>query len=243
MQIKNVFKRELYAYFNSPVAYIFLVIFLMITAWFTFGWGQFYESRQATLEPFFRYHPIIYLIFIPAISMRLWSEERKSGTIQLMFTLPITIGQAVLGKFIAAWVFLGIALFLTFPMVFTILYLGSPDMGVIFTSYLGSFLMAGAYLSIGSFTSALTKNQVVSFVISIVACFLILMAGFPMVTQYLEQMLPMLLSDLIASLSFWSHFESIKRGVIDLGDIFYFLSIMVFFLFATNVTIESKKAS
>ena len=242
MQIRNVFKRELYGYFNSPVASIFLVIFLMVTAWFTFAWGQFYEARQASLEPFFRYHPIIYLIFIPAVSMRLWSEERKAGTIQLLLTLPITIHQAVLGKFVAAWAFLGIALLLTFPMVGTVMYLGSPDLGVIFCSYLGSFLMAGSYLSIGAFTSALTKNQVVSFVLSIVLCLLLLMAGFPMVTQYLEGF-PIWLADVIISFGFWGHFESIKRGVIDLGDIFYFISIMIFFLFANVVTIESKKAS
>jgi len=242
MQIRNVFKRELYGYFNSPVAYIFLVIFLMVTSWFTFAWGQFYEARQASLEPFFRYHPIIYLIFIPAVSMRLWSEERKSGTIQLLLTLPITIPQAVLGKFVAAWTFLGIALLLTFPMIGTVLYLGKPDLGVILTSYLGSFLMAGAYISVGSFTSALTKNQVVSFVISIVLSLLLLMASFPMVTQYLEA-LPVWVADVITSFGIWGHFESIKRGVIDLGDIFYFLSIMVFFLYATVMTIDSKKAS
>jgi ABC-2 type transport system permease protein len=242
MQIRNVFKRELQGYFNSPVAYIFLIIFLMITAWFTFAWGDFYNTRQATLEPFFRYHPIIYLFFIPAIAMRLWSEERKSGTIQLLLTLPITTAQAVIGKFLAAWAFLGLALALTFPMIITVFYLGSPDTGVIFCSYLGSFLMAGAYLSIGSFTSALTKNQVVSFVISIVFCLLLLMAGFPMVTRYLEA-LPVGLADIIASLGFWSHFESIKRGVVDMGDLFYFISMIGFMLYANILVIDSKKAS
>lgn len=242
MQTKNVFKRELQSYFNSPVAYIFLVKFLVITAWFTFAWGNFYTTRQATLEPFFRFHPMVYLIFIPAVAMRLWSEERKSGTVQLLLTLPITTTQAVLGKFLAAWAFLGIALLLTFPMIITVSYLGSPDYGVIVTSYLGSFLMAGAYLSIGSLTSAFSKNQVVSFVLSIVICLVLLLAGFPMVTRYLEA-LPVGLADAITSLGFWSHFESIKRGVLDLGDLFYFLSMIGFMLYANIMVIESKKAS
>ena len=242
MQIRNVFKRELQGYFNSPVAYIFLIIFLMITSWFTFSWGSFYDARQATLEPFFRYHPFIYLFFIPAIAMRLWSEERKSGTIQLLLTLPITTAQAVIGKFLAAWAFLGIALLLTFPMVITVFYLGTPDKGVIFASYFGSFLMAGAYLSIGSFTSALTKNQVVSFVLSIVACLLLLMIAFPPVTSNLD-FLPVKIIDIITSFGFWMHFESIKRGVVDLGDLFYFISMIGFMLYANILVIDSKKAS
>lgn len=242
MQIKNIFKRELYGYFNSPVAYIFLVVFLMMTSWFTFAWGNFYSMRQASLEPFFRFHPIIYLFFIPAVAMRLWSEERKAGTVQLLLTLPITTTQAVLGKFLAAWAFLGIALLLTFPMVITVFYLGSPDFGVILCSYLGSFLMAGAYLSIGSLTSAFTKNQVVSFVISIVACLLLLLAGFPMVTQYL-QALPVGMADIITSLGFWEHFDSIKRGVVDFGDLFYFVSMIAFMLYVNILVIDAKKAS
>lgn len=243
MQIKNILKRELYGYFNSPVAYIFLVIFLMMSGWFTFSMGRFYESRQADLGAFFHFHPILYLLFIPAIAMRLWSEERMSGTIQLLLTFPITISQVVIGKFLAAWIFLGIALFLTFPIVLTVGYLGSPDYGVIFCSYLGSFLMAGAYLAIGSFTSSLTKNQVVSFVLSIVFCLVLLLASFPMVTDYLTGNFPTAVVDFIAAFGFWVHFESIQRGVIDLADIFYFSSVIVFMLVANAMVIEAKKAS
>jgi len=242
MQISNVFRRELQGYFNSPVAYIFLVIFLMTTSWFAFDWNQFYEGRQASLEPFFRHMSIFYLFFIPAVAMRLWSEERKSGTIQILLTLPITTQQAVVGKFLAAWAFLGIALLLTFPMVITVFYLGNPDPGVIFSSYLGAFLMAGGYLSIGSLTSALTKNQVVSFVLSAVLCLVILVSGFPMVSNYLE-FLPTVLTDAIASLGFFQHFESMKKGVLDLGDLFFFISLIVLALFANIQVIEAKKAS
>jgi ABC-2 type transport system permease protein len=242
VQIRNVFRRELQGYFNSPVAYIFLVIFLMTTAWFAFDWNQFYEGRQATLEPFFRHMPIFFLFFIPAVAMRLWSEERKSGTIQLLLTLPITTQQAVIGKFLAAWAFLGIALALTFPMIITVFYLGNPDPGVIFSSYLGAFLMAGAYLSIGSLTSAITKNQVVSFVLAAVFCLIILVAGFPMVAGYLE-FLPTILTDAIISLGFFQHFESLKKGVLNIGDLFYFISLIALALFANIQVIEAKKAS
>jgi ABC-2 type transport system permease protein len=243
LQIRNILRRELYGYFNSPVAYIFLVVFLMMSGWFTFSMGNFYEARQADLRPFFYFHPIIYLIFIPAIAMRLWSEERMTGTIQLLLTLPVTIKDVVIGKFLAAWIFMGIALLLTFPMILTVGYLGSPDYGVIIASYLGSFLMAGAYLAIGSFTSSLTKNQVISFVLSIVFCLVLLLMSFPMVTDYFANFFGPETVDIIASFGFWVHFESIQRGVIDLGDIFYFLSVIIFMLTANAVVIEVKKAS
>lgn len=243
MQVKNILKRELYGYFNSPVAYIFLIVFLMMTGWFTFSMGHFYEARQADLRPFFYFHPIIYLLFVPAIAMRLWSEERMTGTIQLMLTLPITIKEAVIGKFLAAWIFMGIALLLTFPMVITVNYLGNPDMGVIICSYIGSFLMAGAYLAIGTFTSSLTKNQVISFVLSIVFCLILLLASFPVVTDYLTGIFSVEVVDFIASFGFWVHFESIQRGVLDIADIFYFISVIVFMLTANALVIEAKKAS
>ena len=243
MQIKNVFRRELYGYFNSPVAYIFLVIFITMTGYFTFGFGGFYEARQADLRSFFHFHPLIYLVFVPAIAMRLWSEERMSGTIQLLLTLPITVAQAVIGKFLAAWAFLGVALLLTSPMIFTVWYLGSPDNGVIFTSYLGSFLMAGSYLAVGAFTSSLTKNQVVSFVLSIALCFVILLPSLPMVVDFLRVVLPNGAVEFVASLGFWVHFESIKRGVIDIGDVVYFVSLIVFMLYANVLVIEAKKSA
>ncbi|MFM2287116.1 MAG: hypothetical protein RL684_259, partial [Pseudomonadota bacterium] len=177
----TIFKRELHSYFATPVAYVFIVIFLLLSGAFTFYLGNFYERGQADLQPFFNFHPWLYLFLVPAVSMRLWAEERKSGTIELLLTLPVTMWQAVLGKFLAAWAFIGIALALTFPIWLTVNYLGSPDNGVIFASYLGSLLMAGAFLAIGSCLSASTRNQVVAFILTVVTCFLLLLAGFPLV--------------------------------------------------------------
>lgn len=244
MQIKNVFKRELYAYFSTPVAYIFLVFFLIMTGWFTFaeGWGNFYEKRQAHLDPFFNFHNLTYLIFIPAVAMRAWSEERRSGTVQLLLTLPITVPQAVIGKFLAYWIFLGIALLLTFPIVITVFYLGDPDVGVIISSYLGSFLLAGTFLSIGCFTSALTKNQVISFILSMAICLLFSLTEFSMIRSYLNS-LPVSLADAITALSFFEHFNALKKGLISFSDVFYFVAMMVFWVYSTIVVIESKKSA
>ncbi|MBF0245143.1 MAG: ABC transporter permease [Planctomycetes bacterium] len=241
-QIRNIIRRELTGYFTSPVAYIFLIIFLMMAGWFTFSLGGFFMARQADLRSFFYWHPWLYLIFLPAIAMRLWSEERKSGTIQLLFTLPITVPQAVIGKFLAAWIFHALALFLTFPMVLTVMYLGDPDKGVILCSYIGSFLMAGSYLAIGSLTSSLTKNQVVSFILAIVTCLVILLAGFNLVTDYLAAWFPVWVVDFIASFGFWSHFESIQRGVIDLADLVYFASVIGLALVLNITALQSRKA-
>ena len=177
--VKAILKRELYGYFNTPVAYVFIIIFLFLTGIFSFYLGAFFERGQADLEPFFRFHPWLYLFLIPAIAMRLWSEERKTGTIELLMTLPISIADAVLGKFLAAWCFTAIALFLTFPMWITVNYLGEPDNTVILASYIGSLLMAGGFLAIGSCISALSKSQVIAFVISVVICFLFILSGFP----------------------------------------------------------------
>ncbi len=179
--VKTLFQRELAAYFATPLAVVFIVIYLALTGVFTFYLGNFYERGQADLQPFFTFHPWLYLLLVPAIAMRLWAEERKSGTIELLLTLPVTMWQAVLGKFLAAWVFLGIALALTFPMWLTVAYLGAPDHGVIVASYIGSWLMAGAYLSVGACISALTKNQVIAFVATLVVCLLFTLAGFPLV--------------------------------------------------------------
>ena len=237
-----IMKRELYGYFSTPVAYVFIVIFLFLAGIFTFYIGAFYERGQADLEPFFRFHPWLYLFLIPAISMRLWSEERKSGTVELLMTLPISLSQAVNGKFLAAWIFSGIALLLTFPMWITVNYLGNPDNTVILASYIGSFLMAGGFLAIGSCISALTKSQVIAFVISVVICFLFVLSGFPMVLDFFTGWAPQALVDAIASLSFLTHFNSIQKGVIDLRDIIYFVVLISFWLYANVVTIESTKA-
>jgi ABC-2 type transport system permease protein len=241
--VTAIMKRELYGYFSTPVAYVFIVVFLFLTGIFTFYLGAFYERAQADLEPFFRFHPWLYLFLIPAISMRLWSEERKSGTIELLMTLPISIGEAVTGKFLAAWCFTGIALALTFPIWITVNYLGAPDNTVIMASYLGSFLMAGGFLAIGSCVSAVTKNQVIAFVISVVICFLFVLSGFPIVLDFFQGWAPKMLMDAIASFSFLTHFESIKKGVIDLRDIIYFGVLIVFWLYANVVIIDARKAS
>ena len=238
----TLFKRELKGYFSTPLAYVFLVIFLVLTGVFTFYLGRFYERNQADLESFFNFHPWLYLFLIPAIAMRLWSEERKSGTIELLLTLPVTMWQAVLAKFLAAWCFIGIALILTFPMWITVNYLGSPDNGVIFSAYLGSLLMAGGYLAIGLCMSAFTSSQVIAFIVSVVVCFLFTLSGFPLVLEVFQGWLPAAVIDVIASLSFLSHFEAISKGVLDLRDLVYFAAMIGFWLYASTIVIDLKKA-
>ncbi len=240
--IRIIFRRELASYFATPVAYVFILIFLVLSAAFTFYLGGFYERNQADLLPFFSFHPWLYLFLIPAISMRLWSEERKSGSIELLLTLPVTMWQAVVGKFLAAWAFAGIALALTFPIWITVNYLGDPDNGAIVAGYLGSFLMAGSFLAIGSCLSATTRNQVVAFILTVVACFLLLLAGFPLVLEAAGALLPQFLVDAVASLSFLTHFQSISKGVIDLRDFIYFALMIGFWLYASAVVIDLKKA-
>jgi ABC-2 type transport system permease protein len=237
-----IFKRELKSYFATPVAYVFIVIFLVMAGLFTFYLGGFYERGQADLQPFFSFHPWLYLFLVPAVSMRLWSEERKSGTIELLLTLPVTMWQAVLGKFLAAWAFIGIALALTFPIWITVNYLGSPDNGVIVASYLGSLLMAGSFLAIGACLSAATRNQVVSFILTVVVCFFLLLAGFPLVLDAARSVLPQVLVDGVANLSFLTHFAAIAKGVLDLRDVLFFVLTIVFWLYASAVVIDLKKA-
>jgi len=241
--IKAIFKREFAAYFATPVAYVFIVIFLFLMGVFTFYIGAFYERNQADLEPFFRFHPWLYLFLIPAIAMRLWSEERKSGTIELLMTLPVPAYQAVIAKFLAAWCFTAVALVLTFPMWITVNYLGAPDNTVILASYIGSLLMAGGFLAIGSCVSGITKNQVIAFVISVVICFLFLLSGFPLVLDFFRGWAPQAVVNAIASFSFLTHFESIKKGVIDIRDLIYFVALICFWLYANVVVIESRKAN
>lgn len=240
--ISAIFKRELRSYFATPVAYVFIVIFLVLMGTFTFYLGGFYEQGQADLRSFFNFHPWLYLFLVPAISMRLWAEERKSGSVELLMTLPITPWQAVLGKFLAAWAFTGIALALTFPIWITVNYLGDPDNGTIFAAYIGSLLMAGGFLAIGSCISAFTRNQVIAFVISIVVCFGFLLSGFPMVLDMFSGWLPQVIVDAIASLSFLSHFTNISRGVIDFRDLIYFGLLISTFLYANTIVLQWKQA-
>ncbi len=242
-RIMTLMGREFRGYFATPVAYVFIVIFLFLTGIFTFYVGGFYERNQADLEPFFRYLPWLYMLLIPAISMRLWSEERKSGTIELLMTLPISLADAVLGKFLAAWLFTALALALTFPLWLTVNYLGDPDNTVIAAGYLGSLLMAGGFLSIGACISALTKNQVIAFVISFVICFGFNLSGFPIVLDFFRAWAPAVIVDAISSFSFLTHASSIQKGVIDLRDVIFFASLIGFFLYANMLAIDAKKSS
>lgn len=240
--IMALFRRELTSYFATPVAYVFIVIFLMLMGAFTFYIGGFYERGQADLRPFFNFHPWLYLFLVPAIAMRLWAEERKTGTVEFLMTLPLTPLQAVLGKFLAAWAFAGIALALTFPIWITVNYLGDPDNGAIFAGYVGSFLMAGGFLAIGSCVSAFTRNQVIAFVISVVLCFGFLLAGFPLVLDLFSAWAPQIVVDGISSLSFLTHFADISRGVIDLRDLIYFALVIGAFLYANTIVLRWKQA-
>lgn len=237
-----IFKRELRSYFSTPIAIIFLCVFLMLNGFFTFKLGRFYEQGQADLRSFFVWHPWLYLFIVPAISMRLWSEERRSGTIELLLTLPVGLFEAMLGKFAAAWTFLGLALLLTAPIVFTVCYLGDPDLGVIFAGYIGSFLMAGAFLAVGCCISALTSNQVISFVISTAICLVLILLGFDPVIDMLLNLFPAGFANQLVNLSFPYHFEAIQRGVVDLSDVVYFLSVMLFSLAAGVIIVERKKS-
>jgi ABC-2 type transport system permease protein len=235
-------KRELAAYFTSPVAYVFLVIFLLMTGFFTFTAGNFFERGEASLAAFFGWHPWLYLVLVPAVGMRLWAEERRAGTLELLLTMPITPWQAIIAKFLASWAFLGVALLLTFPAVITVNVLGSPDNGVIFAGYLGSFFLAGAYLAISCMTSAMTRNQVVAFILSVVICLFLLLAGFNPVTDLLVRWASPSVVDTVAAFSVVTHFDGFQRGVIDTRDLFFFLSVIGFSLFATGVIIRGHRA-
>ncbi|MFA7486855.1 MAG: ABC transporter permease subunit [Lysobacteraceae bacterium] len=240
--VRAIFKRELASYFATPVAYVFIVIFLVLAGAFTFYLGGFYERGQADLQPFFNFHPWLYLFLVPAVSMRLWSEERKSGTIELLLTLPVTMWQAVLGKFLAAWAFICIALALTVPIWLTVNYLGDPDNGAILAGYLGSALMAGAFLAIGACLSAATRNQVIAFILTVVVCFVLLLAGFSLVLEAISAVFPQGVVDAVAGLSFLTHFSAIAKGVVDLRDALYFVLTIVFWLVACALVIDLRKA-
>lgn len=241
--IKTIAKRELGAYFSSALAYVFIVIFLLLCGFFTFMVGGFFERGEASLvRPFFDWHPWFYLFLVPAVGMRLWAEERRVGTLELLLTMPITTWQAIVGKFLASWLFLLLSLVLTFPVVLTVNYLGNPDNGVIFTGYVGSWLMAGAYLGISCMTSAMTRTQVVSFIVSVVVCLFLILAGFPPVIRLLEGWASPWLVDVVTSFSMITHFEGFQRGVLDSRDILFFLSVIVFSLFATSAILRGHRA-
>lgn len=240
--VSIILNRELSAYFSTPVAYIFIVIFLMLSGVFTFYLGQMFERGQADLSAFFNFVPWLYLVLVPSVAMRLWSEERRSGTIELIMTLPLTTWQLVLGKFLAAWLFIGLALVLTFPLWLSVNYLGSPDNGVIFGAYIGAWLMAGGFLALGSCMSALSKNQIVAFILSLVLCFVLVVSGFPIVQDVFSGWAPLWVIDALSSMSFLTHFNAISRGVIDLRDVVYFLAMIGTWLYATVIVIDIKKA-
>lgn len=238
--IWTIAKRELGGYFASPVAYVFIVIFLLLCGFFTFMLGNFFERNEASLASFFLWHPWLYLFLVPAAGMRLWSEERRLGTMELLLTMPVTGFQAIVGKFIASWLFLGLALLLTFPIVMTVNYLGDADNGVIFAGYVGSFLVAGAYLAVACATSAMTRNQVISFIVSVVICLFLILAGFPPVTDLLTEW-PNWIVETISSFSVLPHFDGFQRGVLDSRDVIFFGTIIGFALFVTGVIIRNLR--
>jgi ABC-2 type transport system permease protein len=237
-----VFAREFKSYFATPLAFVFIVIFLFAMGAFTFYLGHFYDNGVADLTVFFGYHPWLYLFLVPALAMRLWAEERRSGTMELLLTLPVPLWATVLGKFLAAWAFAGLALILTFPIWVTVNYLGNPDNGVILASYIGSFLMAGAYLSIGACISAATSNQVIAFIVSVVVCFLLTISGAPLVLDAFRGWAPLTLTEAISSFSFLTHFAAITGGVIDLRDVIFFLSLIGLFLTANMLIVDLRKS-
>ena len=240
-QFLSITKRELISYFATPVAYVFITIFLLLSGLFTFYLGNFFEIGQASLGSFFEWHPWLYLFLVPAITMRLWSEEKKSGTIELLTTLPVSTLNIVLGKFMAAWLFTFLALILTFPMWITVNYLGNPDNGVIMASYIGSFLMSGGYLSIGIFISSLTKNQVIAFIVSVTVCFLFTVSGLPIVLDFFSNWAGEATTDVIASFSFLANFSDISRGIIDIRTLVYFLSLIFLFLYLNVITLDNSR--
>ncbi len=240
--VKTIFRREFRAYFSSPVACVFLVAFLILVNFLTFRVSQFYEARQASLDRFFMWHPWVYLLLVPASTMGLWAEERRTGTLELLLTFPVTLAETLVGKFLAAWAFIAIGLACTFPIVITVGWLGSPDFGAIATGYAGSLLLAGASVAVGTFASALTRNQVISFVTALSACLLLTLAGFEPVTGMFASWAPWL-ADAIAACSLLHHFNALCRGIIDLADVAYYVSVMVFMLAAAHLVVDNRKAS
>lgn len=241
--LQIIFKRELAGYFATPLAYIFIVIFLIMNGIFTFDLGGFYQRGQADLLPFFSFHPWLYLFMVPAVAMGLWADERKTGTIELLLTLPVNLWEAVLGKFLAAWGLTGIALLLTFPIWLTVNYLGEPDNGVIVAAYIGSWFMAGGFLAIGSCMSASTRNPVIAFILTVSICFLFVVMGSPIVLNAFPDWMPQFLIDAVAAMGFLTHFESISKGVLDIRDFLFFAVFIFSWLLASGIVIEMKKGN
>lgn len=238
-----IFKRELAGYFSTPLAYIFIMIFLIANGIFTFDLGGFYLRGQADLLPFFSFHPWLYLFMVPAVAMTLWADERKTGTIELLLTLPVKLSDAVLGKFLAAWGLTGIALVLTFPIWITVNYLGEPDNGVILAAYLGSWFMAGGFLAIGSCMSATTKNSVIAFILTVSICFLFVIVGSPILLNAFPDWIPQFIVDAFAAMGFLTHFDAIAKGVLDIRDFLFFTVFIFAWLLASAIIIEMKKAN
>ena len=237
----SVYKREVKSYFMTPIALVFLTVFLVLSGFFTFKFGNFFEAGEASLREFFKWHPWLYLFIAPAISMRLWSEEQGSGTIELLLTLPIKAWEAMLAKFLAAWTFIGLALLLTFPLVITTFYLGDPDTGMLICGYLGSFFLAGAFLALGVFSSTLTDNQVISFVISTTLCLLFVLLGWPNVSNLLLNYFPNWFVEELSNMSFSYHFVAMQRGLLDLRDLLYFLLVIAFGLTSGVIVLERRR--
>jgi ABC-2 type transport system permease protein len=242
LNVRIILRRELESYFVTPIAYVVLVFFLFMANGLGFWFGGLYEREQADMQPYFTFIPWFYVFLIPALSMRLWAEERRSGTIELLLTQPVTLWQAVLGKFLAAWLMVGIALLLTVPVWLTINFLGNPDNGTILASYLGALIMAAGFLGVGSFASSITKNQLIAFLVSGAICFLLVIIGFPMVTDWMRNYVPLWLADAISSLSFYTHFANITKGVLDLRDLLFFALFTIFFLLASTVVLDARKS-
>jgi len=240
--IRTIAKRELAAYFESPVAYVFLVVFLLLAGFFTFSLGGFFELGEASLNSFFTWMPWLFLFLVPAVGMRLWSEERRLGTIELLLTMPVTISQAILGKFLASWLFIAIALALTFPLIITVNVLGDPDNGVIAAGYVGSLLLGGAYLSLACMTSAITRNQVISFILALILSLALILVGFEPITAMLGRWASPGVIESVASFSVLTHFDGFQKGVLDTRDLLYFLSVIGFALFTTGVIVRNRRA-
>lgn len=238
-----IFKRELNVYFTTPIAYIFIIVFLVLSGITTFYFGDFLARGQADLMPFFYFHPWLYLIFIPAISMRVWSEERHLGTIELLFSLPITPFQAVLGKFLAAWVVAIFSLVLTFPFWLTVNYLGNPDNGVILAGYIASSLMAGSFLALGVFISSLTKNQVIAFILSVICCLFLILTGYPVVLDLLSTIMPKAVISSVASFSFLTNFQVLTKGLVEIKALIFFVSLILLGLYLNTFVLEHNKAN
>ncbi|GAB4167214.1 MAG: ABC transporter permease [Terrimicrobiaceae bacterium] len=238
-----IVRRELSAFFSSPIGYVFLVVFLVLSGFFTFMVSSFIERGEADLGLFFMWMPWLYLFLVPAAGMRMWSEERRQHTFELLMTLPIAPWQAIVGKFMAAWVVIAVAQLLTFPVVLTVNYLGDPDNGVILAGMLGSLLLAGAYLAVVALTSSLTRNQVVSFILAAAVGLFLVLAGWPPVTSFLERFSPAWLVDVVAGMSVMTHFQSIQRGVLDSRDLLYFFSLIIFGLVATGVILRLRRSA